>query len=294
MVWSHITLCIARELAPPCCSDDDVTPRLFQRPILRLVASGSSWVAIFFILLGFVNALKPLKLARSAQADTACSKLAASALSRIFRLVFPAAAATVVSWAITQLGFYETGRQSDAFWLANNTPVASENIFVAVVDLKNAIRDTWFLHRENPYDQPQWALIYLLQGSMMVILALLITVNMTLTWRTLCLAVLAQWSLNWSHDHGDRESPLQWLKLTLTVHSFRWPLLLLGHYIGRVRPHFASNFTRSHLSLPLPSTRYFRITPNVLPSSHGRLNAMVESSTLFRIQSSHFGRHSDL
>ena len=192
---------------PPCCADDNITPRLFQRPVLRLVASGSSWVAIFFILLGFVNALKPLKLARSGQADTACSKLAASALSRIFRLIFPAAAATVVSWVITQFGFYETGRQSDAFWLANNTPVASENIFVAVVDLKNALRDTWFLHRDNPYDQPQWALIYLLQGSMMVIIALLITVNMTLTWRTLCLVILAQWSLNWSHDYGDREDP---------------------------------------------------------------------------------------
>ena len=241
--------------------------------------------------MGFVNALKPLKLARAGQADTACSKLSASALSRIFRLVFPAAAATVVSWVITQLGFYETGRQSDAFWLANNTPVASENIFVAVVDLKNALRDTWFLHRENPYDQPQWALIYLLQGSMMVILALLITVNMTLTWRTLCLAVLGQWSVNWSHDHGDRKDLLHWLTPTLTVYSFRWPLLLLGHHTGRVRPHFASDLTRSHLPLPLTSTRHFRITADVLPSSYGRFHAMVESSTLFCIQSSHSGRY---
>lgn len=120
--------------------------------------------------------------------------------------MLPAAAATIVSWFITQFGVYEYGRQSDAFWLAANSPTASESFFGALVDLKNALLNTWCIHDDNPYDQPQWALVYLLQGSMMIIIALLITVNMTPVWRNLSLITLAIWSLDWSHDYGDGES----------------------------------------------------------------------------------------
>jgi peptidoglycan/LPS O-acetylase OafA/YrhL len=153
--------------------------------------------------MGFVNALKPLSLARSGKWDVASSRLAASAFSRVLRLMLPAAFATCVSWLLCQLGFYEMSRESDAFWLSNNTPEPSLNIFAAFVDLKDALVDTWLLATDNQYDQPQWALIYLLQGSLMIILVLTMTIRMTPLWRTVSLVILAFMSLDFSHHIGD-------------------------------------------------------------------------------------------
>jgi peptidoglycan/LPS O-acetylase OafA/YrhL len=199
VVASHLVLCYARGLVNPCCAPGSEQPQLLQRPIFRLFASGHSWVAVFFILLGFVNALKPISLIRNEQVDTAASKLAASSLSRIFRLFFPATFATVGSWFICQFGLYEMARHSDAFWLQVNTPAASPNIFAAIGDLRDALINTWKFGGDNQYDQPQWAIIYLLQGSLMTIIALLVTANMTSLWRTVSLCLLALSSVNWSH-----------------------------------------------------------------------------------------------
>ncbi|KAK6383972.1 hypothetical protein LTS17_003264 [Exophiala oligosperma] len=153
--------------------------------------------------MGFVNALAPLRLARSGQADKTLSKLASSSFSRIFRLVLPATVATIISWFICNMGLYSTAGLSDAFWLNNTTPLPSANWLKAVQDLLRGLSATWAFGPENPYDQPQWALIYLLQGSFMIISALFLTATMTPTWRTATLSVLIGWSLNWSWLIGD-------------------------------------------------------------------------------------------
>ena len=203
VVASHVVLCYAQQLVNPCCAHNSNRPELLQRPILRLIASGHSWVAVFFILLGFVNSLKPLSLARKAQPDAVASKLASSSLSRVFRLLFPASFATILSWFVCQLGFFDLARDSDAYWLRDNTPNKSSNIFAAFADLKDGLINTWKYDVYNQYDQPQWAMIYLLQGSLMVIVALLITASMTSLWRTLFLSIAALASLNWSPKTGD-------------------------------------------------------------------------------------------
>lgn len=203
VVSSHIALSYAVHLVNPCCSPGSDGPTLFQRPILRLVASGHSWVAIFFILLGFVNALKPLSLLQAGQVDKASQKLANSTFGRVLRLMLPAGFATMISWLICQLGLYELARNSDAFWLRENTPGPSPNIFAALVDLKTGLVETWRLGGSNPYDQPQWALLYLLLGSFLTIFALLITINMTALWRFVVLTILVWSSMNWSHVTSD-------------------------------------------------------------------------------------------
>ncbi|EXJ88473.1 hypothetical protein A1O1_05403 [Capronia coronata CBS 617.96] len=203
VVSSHLVLCYARGVVPPCCAKDSTTPSLFQRPILRLVASGHSWVALFFILMGFVNALKPIQLARSGLIDKALSKLASASFSRIFRLVLPATAATIISWFICNLGLYKISESSDAYWLNTTTPLPSDGWPQAVKDLMSALQRTWLYYGENPYDQPQWALIYLLQGSVMIISALSLVISMTPLWRTVTLVILSLWSLNWSRVIGD-------------------------------------------------------------------------------------------
>ncbi|EHY59611.1 hypothetical protein HRR83_001117 [Exophiala dermatitidis] len=203
VVSSHLVLCYARGIVPPCCAPNSTSPYLFQMPIFRVVANGHSWVALFFILMGFVNSLKPLQLARSGQIDKALSKLASSSFSRIFRLVLPASAATIVAWLICNLGLNGVSAASDAFWLNTTTPVPSDGWQQAIKDLLSALRGTWVYWGQNPYDQPQWALVYLLQGSVMVISALSLVISMTPLWRTVTLFILTFWSLNWSRIIGD-------------------------------------------------------------------------------------------
>ena len=201
-----MVLCFARRLVFPCCGDDGHSVLLFQRPILRLVAQGQAWVALFLILSGFVNALKPVKLARAGNIESALSNLSVSSLRRPFRLALPAAAATVLSWFVCQLGAYETARNSDAYWLYTYTPAPSPSWGVAIEDLFIGLRNTWTFGIVNPYDQPQWALPYFLHGSMMGFTSLLVTTNMTPTYRMLTLTGLAFWSFDLSYKFRDRTS----------------------------------------------------------------------------------------
>ncbi len=166
-----------------------------QRPIFRLVAQGPAWVALFFILSGFVNALKPIQLARSGSVETALSSLPISSFRRPFRLILPATAATIISWFITRFGAYETAKNSDPYWLHVTSPSPSVNWSKADEDLVSAIRTTWLYEPSNPYDQPQWALIYLLQGFLFVFAILLLTINLTPRFRVLAVVVCYFWSM---------------------------------------------------------------------------------------------------
>ncbi|KAL8716378.1 MAG: hypothetical protein Q9220_000285 [cf. Caloplaca sp. 1 TL-2023] len=201
-MFSHLTVAFARWIIIPSHGKNGASS-LMQRPVFRLVAQGPAWVAIFIILSGFVNSLKPVKLARSGQPESALSNLAISSFRRSFRLVLPATAATILSWFITQLGAYETARKSDAYWLYETSPSPSSSWGTAIEDLVHAIRTTWTYNPVNPYDQPQWALLYLLQGSMFVFTALLVTINLTPRWRVLTMMLLYQWSWNWGIKLGD-------------------------------------------------------------------------------------------
>ncbi|KAL9130625.1 MAG: hypothetical protein Q9217_001239 [Psora testacea] len=178
VMFSHMTIAFARYIIPPATSENGPSYWM-QRPILRLVAQGPAWVSCFIILSGFVNSLRPIKLSRAGQIDTALSNLAVSSFRRSFRLFLPALTATVLSWFICQLGAYETAKKSDAYWLSITSPQRSISWETAIGDLMRAVRNTWLFNPENPYDQPQWALLYLLLGSMITFTTLLVTINLT-------------------------------------------------------------------------------------------------------------------
>lgn len=203
VVSSHLVLCFHRELVLPCCGADGHTPLLFQRPILRLISMGHSWVAVFFVLLGLVNSLKPLKQARAGKSEGALVDLASSSFRRVFRLMLPATLATLVPWVFCQFGLMENARKGDAWWLYTNTPPPSPNWIQAFRDLWTAVSNTWKFEGDNLYNQPQWTMIYLLQGSMMVFAVLLIVVQLTARWRTVALLVFSLWSISLSARLGD-------------------------------------------------------------------------------------------
>ncbi|KAL8959538.1 MAG: hypothetical protein Q9193_003623 [Seirophora villosa] len=202
VMFSHLVMAFARWIVIPCHGKNGPA-LLMQRPIFRLVGQGASWVAVFIILSGFVNALKPVKFARAGSPEPALANLAVSSFRRSFRLVLPATAATIISWFITQFGAYETAKNSNAYWLYKHSPSPSSTWVSAVDDLLHAIRTTWTYNPDNPYDQTQWALLYLLQGSMFVFTALLATINLTPRWRVLTMIFLYSWSWNWGIKLGD-------------------------------------------------------------------------------------------
>ncbi|KAL8940662.1 MAG: hypothetical protein Q9211_002167 [Gyalolechia sp. 1 TL-2023] len=217
VMFSHLSLAFARYIVLPSFGMNGKI-LLMQRPIFRLVGQGAAWVALFIILSGFVNSLKPIKLARGGATEPALSTLAVSSFRRSFRLVLPATAATIISWIITQFGAYETAKNSNAYWLYITSPGPSSSWGTALEDLLHAIRTTWTYNPDNPYDQPQWALLYLLQGSMFVFTALLVTINLTPRWRVLTMIFVYFWSWNWSIQIGDRE--FSWLH-RIPIHQSR-------------------------------------------------------------------------
>lgn len=187
VVASHTSLCFATFLVPPSVAETGKST-LFQRPFFRLVIQGQAWVAMFFVLLGFVNSLKPLQLARSGAVSEALGSLSTGAFRRTGRLVFPAALVTFLTWLVSQFGAFQLARRVDAFWLRSTAPKPSVSLVAAVEGLVREFAGTW-LYGENSYDQPQWALLPLFRGSLYVFMTLLALVNTTPRFR-LCAEIL--------------------------------------------------------------------------------------------------------
>ena len=167
--------------------------RLFQRPFLRLIAQGNAAVAIFFILLGFVNSIKTIQLSRAGYAQDATAALGTAVIRRTGRLVFPAVAMTVASWLCCQSGLYDLARRTDAYWLQLTSAAPSETWLDAIKSLGWEIVTTW-VFASNAYDQPQWALLFLFQGSLYIYLVLLATAHATPTFRLATEVFLYIWS----------------------------------------------------------------------------------------------------
>jgi hypothetical protein len=126
--------------------------------------------------MGFVNSLKPLKQAQNNQIEEALLTIARSALNRTARLVLPAAAVTVLAWLACQLHLNEISRISNAYWLYTTTRGPIPNFGWALYALKDALVQCW-VWGDNPYDQPQWALKWLLIGSFWIFCILLMTIT---------------------------------------------------------------------------------------------------------------------
>ncbi|KAL1969620.1 hypothetical protein VTN77DRAFT_8173 [Rasamsonia byssochlamydoides] len=191
VVSSHVTLCFARYVVPPALSENGPSA-LFQRPFLRLVGQGQAWVAVFFVLLGFVNSLKAVQLARVGAVNDALNSLATSTFRRTGRLVFPATAVTIIAWFFCQLGAFELAARTDAYWIRTTSPRPSASWGRAIDDLIRQLISTW-VYGSNAYDQPQWALLNLFKGSLYVFTTLLATVNTTPRFRLCAEVVLYMW-----------------------------------------------------------------------------------------------------
>ncbi|KAI9773260.1 MAG: hypothetical protein M1839_002172 [Geoglossum umbratile] len=175
VIGSHLVLCFARSLVFPAAGPD-VLPTFFQLPIIRLPSQGLPWVLLFVTLSSYAVALKPVKLSRSGKSGDALSSLASSCFRRTGRLFIPSVVATILSWFLCQVGAYEIGRSSDAWWISETSREPSHSWVTAFRDLINCIIDTWTIG-QNSYDQPQWTLLVIFQASMLTYTLLLATAH---------------------------------------------------------------------------------------------------------------------
>jgi peptidoglycan/LPS O-acetylase OafA/YrhL len=87
-------------------------PYIFQIPFIRLILDGGYLaVCIFFLLSGYLCAMKPLRLLRAGKPDEARRAIASGALRRLVRLGIPATLATTFSWFLTQIGAFTVSTQ---------------------------------------------------------------------------------------------------------------------------------------------------------------------------------------
>ena len=169
-------------------------------PLLRLPAQGAPWVSLFFVLTGYVNAIKPIRQARNGNGNQALLSLALSAFRRTGRLVLPATIATITSWVICQLGLFEIGRTCEALWIRDTSPKPGPGVTGSIRLLVTNLFTTWTTGF-NVYDKNQWTFPFLLKGSMLVFITLLATLRIHSNYRTL--VFLGLYAFNWAG--GDRK-----------------------------------------------------------------------------------------
>jgi Acyltransferase family len=167
-------------------------PAFYNLPFIRIFAEGRPWVCMFLLLTGFVNALKPIKLARAGRVDTALESLASSCLRRTSRLVLPCTVATVFAWILCETGGYRIGSMVESSWMNDTSPLPSGSVLAAIHSLIKAIFETW--NGKNDIEKNQWVVPVILKGSLTLYVALLALVRATPGYRMLCFGALFVYS----------------------------------------------------------------------------------------------------
>ncbi|MCJ1431065.1 hypothetical protein MMC27_000415 [Xylographa pallens] len=188
VVTAHITRSLAPAILSPAMSES-LPPFILQLPFLRILFMGRPSVAIFAILSGYVNALKPIKQTRAGHIDYALTGVAKSAFRRTGRFMIPAILATTLSWLVCQFGGYGLAHNVESAWIRDTSPLPSSSFAGAFYDLFNNLITTW-TNGGNEYDRIQWTLCYLLRGSMLVYLTVVATAYVQPKYRMLIYGVL--------------------------------------------------------------------------------------------------------
>ncbi|WEW61735.1 hypothetical protein PRK78_007229 [Emydomyces testavorans] len=170
VVTGHLCTAFVPYLHSPALSENGPMS-LWQLPFFRLCVSGRAAVAVFFTITGFVNSLNPVKNARNNNFQTALTNLARSTFTRSGRLVIPTSIATIIGWFLCQIGAFKLARRVDAEWIRNGGH-DPDPFGESLLKLLRSLTVYW-TSGGGEYDATNWTLVYFLQGSFRVYLALL-------------------------------------------------------------------------------------------------------------------------
>lgn len=188
VLTAHILRSLAPHVIQPAMGEE-LAPAFYQLPFIRVLTQGRASVAVFAILTGYVNALKPIKLSKVGEYEAGLSYISMAAFRRVGRFVLPATVATIISWFACQLGAYKIGTEADSDWIRNTSPKPSPSMGEALTSLAVNWWSTW-RKGANDYEMTQWTLIYLLKSSMMVYLFMFATMKVQPKWRMILCALL--------------------------------------------------------------------------------------------------------
>ncbi|OJD16854.1 hypothetical protein AJ78_02998 [Emergomyces pasteurianus Ep9510] len=192
VVTGHICTTFVPFLHNPTAKEG-AGPLFFQLPFFRLIVGGRAAVAIFFIITGFVNSLNPIKNARANNTSGALVNLARSTFTRTGRLVIPTAIATCIAWLLSQLNAFHMASRIDALWIRAGAHPPDASLREAFMKLIRALILFWH-SGPGEYDGTHWTLVYFLQGSFRVYLALLAMMLLTPRYWRLITIFLYSWS----------------------------------------------------------------------------------------------------
>ncbi|OQE19597.1 hypothetical protein PENSTE_c015G09293 [Penicillium steckii] len=181
VVLTHLARAWDYDLFSPRDSED-VSPRILQWPILRIPWQGRIGVTIFAFLTGYVCGLKPLKQSRAGDIMGAFTTISKSAFRRPPRLIFPATIAMVISWVVAQFGGFVVANRSDCWWCRYASPELEDSLWDEIVRLGKNFLTTWTTGY-MAYDDHQWALLPLLEASMLIYILLVATMFMRFRYR---------------------------------------------------------------------------------------------------------------
>jgi peptidoglycan/LPS O-acetylase OafA/YrhL len=173
VVTGHILGALWPTLLSPAPSTGE-TPLVIQLPFIRVIHSGRVSIAIFALITGYVNSVKPVKLVRAGEIDKALSSIALSSFKRTGRLVLPTSVATLLAWLTAQLGGFEAARYAAQPWIRNISPPSSKSWMEAIGSLLENMVTTW-TKGANDYDKVQWTISFFLKAAMLTYMTLIAT-----------------------------------------------------------------------------------------------------------------------
>lgn len=170
-----------------------------QLPIVRLVHAGHAMVPIFFVVGGYVMALKPLRSMRAHDCEDLHFSLARSVFRKAMRLYLSAIIATFISMLTIHLGLWDYPRSfitnKRVFNYPDKHPLPERSLSAelrrwtsATAGLTNILtyRNNGFvLPYYNPYDPHLWTIPFEVRATLVVAAVLLSTSRCRSTLRKL-------------------------------------------------------------------------------------------------------------
>ena len=168
---------------------------IIQWPFIRILWSGFSMVAIFFVISGYVLSYKPLKQIRTRQAAKLQQTLSSSVFRRAIRLYLPSMIAVVLCGLLTSAGAFRyatiVARSNNPapFELHESTPPHYDNFFLQIGDaIKNAFWMTYFWRWDSTttprdYDLHLWTIPTEFRCSLVLFLTIMATSRLRTRWR---------------------------------------------------------------------------------------------------------------
>ncbi|OMP82156.1 hypothetical protein BK809_0006466 [Diplodia seriata] len=187
IVFSFHTLWAYSNLVEYGYGDGPKNQHFLQLPFIRLIHAGHAMVPVFFVVGGYVMALKPLRRVRSHESKNLHVHLAGFVFRKAMRLYVPAIIMTSISMLTLQFGMWEYPRHFIMNPRLFNYPdkhpppeptLAAElsrwvGATVGLSRIFSYFNDGFVLPYYNPYDPHLWYLPFELRSTLAVAATLL-------------------------------------------------------------------------------------------------------------------------